>query len=170
MQNKRNGNVILIGMAGAGKSTLGVLLAKALGMDFIDTDILIQRQEGCLLSELIERKGIDGFFAIEEAVVAGSDLRGCVVATGGSVVYSERAMAALKAQGTVIYLSLPFEEIQRRVTNITTRGIVMKRGSSLRDAYEERLPLYQRYSDITVDCADKDIEACVSDMVERLRA
>lgn len=170
MQSKSERNVILVGMAGAGKSTLGVLLAKALGMDFVDTDILIQRQEGCLLPELIERKGIDGFFAIEEAVVAGADLRGCVVATGGSVVYSERAMAALKARGTVVYLSLPFEEIQRRVTNITTRGVVMKRGRSLRDAYEERLPLYQRYSDLTINCAGKDIETCVTEMAEGLRA
>ena len=170
MRSKTERNVILIGMAGAGKSTLGVLLAKALGKDFVDTDILIQRQEGCLLPELIKRKGVGGFFALEEAVVSAADLRSCVVATGGSVVYSARAMEKLKSNGTVIYLSLPYEEIQRRVTGITTRGIVMRRGRSLRDAYEERLPLYHRYSDITLDCAGKDIETCVSEMVERLNA
>lgn len=167
--NKRDqGNIILIGMSGAGKSTLGVLLAKALGMDFVDTDIIIQQREKRLLQEIIDADGIEAFMKLEEAVIVGVEIHHSVVATGGSVVYSRRAMDALKREGTVIYLSVPYEEVQKRVTNITTRGIVLKAGNSLKDAYEERCPLYERYSDIVIDCANRDIEQCVREMVEKL--
>ena len=158
----------MIGMPGAGKSTLGVLLAKALGMDFVDTDIMIQQRENRLLQEIIDVEGMESFIRIEEDVIAALKFRHSVIATGGSVVYSQRAMEALKRDGTVIYLSVPYEEVQKRVTNITTRGIVLKAGNSLKDAYQERLPLYQKYSDLIVDCAQRDIEGCVGEMVKKL--
>ena len=160
MKNQGGKNIVLIGMAGAGKSTLGVLLAKALGMDFVDTDILLQ--------EIIDHDGIDRFLAVEESVISELHLRNSVIATGGSVVYSQRAMEALREGGTVIYLYVAYKEVERRVTNITTRGIVIKQGRSLKDAYEERLPLYHRYSDIVIDCSSRDIEGCVGEMVAKL--
>lgn len=168
MKNKGDKNIVLIGMSGAGKSTLGVLLAKALGMDFVDTDILIQQREKRLLQEIIDQDGIERFLCVEEEVISGLTLRSCVVATGGSVVYSQRAMQALREGGTVIYLSVPYQEVEKRVTNITTRGIVMKQGRSLKDAYEERLPLYRQYSDVMIDCSGRDIEGCVGEMIAKL--
>ena len=168
MKNKEDKNIILIGMSGAGKSTLGVLLAKALGMDFVDTDILIQQREKRLLQEIIDREGIERFLRTEEAVLSELQVRNCVVATGGSAVYSRKAMQSLRETGTVIYLSVPYEEVEKRVTNITTRGIVIKQGRSLKDAYEERLPLYRQYSDVLIDCAGRDIEGTVSEMIAKL--
>ena len=156
-------------MSGAGKSTLGVLLAKALGMDFVDTDILIQQREGRLLQTILEEDGIERFLQIEESVVTGIHTEGCVIATGGSVVYSECAMTALRQEGIVVYLYVPCDELEKRLTNITTRGIVMKKGHSLKDVYEERLPLYEKYSDITVDCSSADIENCVYTIVGRIK-
>jgi len=157
-------NIVLIGMSGAGKSTLGVLLAKSLGMDYVDTDIVIQQREGKLLQEIIDGEGIDRFLKIEETAVSGLRLKNCVVATGGSVVYSEKEMSALKRGGRVVYLHVDFDEIESRLTNITTRGIVMKKGSSLKDVYDERLPLYTKYADMTLDCTGKDIESCVGEI------
>ncbi|MDY4953162.1 MAG: shikimate kinase [Candidatus Onthomonas sp.] len=168
MKNKEDKNIILIGMSGAGKSTLGVLLAKALGMDFVDTDILIQQREKRLLQEIIDREGIEQFLRTEEAVLSELQVRNCVVATGGSAVYSRKAMQSLRETGTVIYLSVPYEEVEKRVTNITTRGIVIKQGRSLKDAYEERLPLYRQYSDVVIDCAGRDIEGSVGEMIAKL--
>lgn len=168
MKNKEDKNIILIGMSGAGKSTLGVLLAKALGMDFVDTDILIQQREKRLLQEIIDQEGIERFLCVEEAVLSDLKLYNCVVATGGSAVYSRKAMQSLRETGTVIYLSVPYEEVEKRVTNITTRGIVMKQGRSLKDAYEERLPLYRQFSDVVIDCTGRDIEGCVGEMIAKL--
>lgn len=159
-------NIILIGMSGAGKSTLGVLLAKALGMGYVDTDIIIQQHQGKLLQEIIDNEGIDRFLQIEEEIVSALDLQDCVIATGGSVVYSEEAMNALRQMGPVFYLHVPYEEIERRLTNITTRGIVIKKGKSLRDVYEERVPLYIKYCDKVIDCSAMDIEACVDEIVQ----
>lgn len=162
-------NTVLIGMSGAGKSTLGVLLAKALGMDYVDTDIMIQQQEGRLLQEIIDSDGIEAFMEVEEKVVSKLQLKNCVVSTGGSVVYSEKAMNVLKQDGLVMYLHVPYEEIEKRLLNVTTRGIVIKKGNNLRDVYEERVPLYIKYSDQTLDCSNKDIERCVSEMVEHIQ-
>lgn len=166
---RKNMNIVLIGMSGAGKSTLGVLLAKALGMDFIDTDLIIQQLEGRLLQEIIDHEGIDKFMEIEEKIVSELELNNCVISTGGSVIYSNKAMNALKQVGQIVYLHVPYEEIQKRLINITTRGIVMKKGNSLKDVYEERLPLYMKYSDITFDCSNKDIERCVSEIIESMQ-
>lgn len=154
-------NIVLIGMSGAGKSTLGVLAAKALGMKFIDTDILIQEREKALLQDILDNKGLEYFMKTEESVLCSLDTDNTVIATGGSAVYYERAMSHLSENGCVVYLELPFEEIERRVSNITTRGIVMKNGSSLKDVYNEREPLYRKYSGRIIDCNGRDIEQCV---------
>lgn len=162
-------NVILIGMSGAGKSTLGVLLAKALGMDFVDTDIALQQRQGRKLQEIIDADGVDAFLRIEEDVVSSLRLTGSVVATGGSVVYSEKAMAALKNGGLAVYLHVDYPELVRRLGNITTRGIVIKSGCTLEDVYTERLPLYRRYADLTVECTGKGIEECVEEICRLFR-
>ncbi|WP_053375226.1 shikimate kinase [Paenibacillus sp. FJAT-27812] len=160
-------NIVLIGMSGAGKSTLGVLLAKALGMDYVDTDIVIQQHEGRLLQAIIDHDGIEKFMEVEEKIVSELQLKNCIISTGGSVIYSEKAMNALKQEGKIIYLHVHYEEIKKRLLNITTRGIVMKKGNSLKDVYEERVPLYLKYSDKTFDCSNKDIEHCVSEIIEK---
>lgn len=162
-------NVILIGMPGCGKSTLGVLLAKSLGMTFLDTDLVIQDREHALLSQLIRTHGSDGFLALEESICAQLDVNNSVIATGGSVVYSQAGMEALKRNGTVVYLAATYEEVEKRVTNITTRGIVLKHGCSLQDAFVERVPLYEQYSDYTVDGTGKSIEECVEEIVRLFR-
>jgi shikimate kinase len=163
-------NVVLIGMPGAGKSTLGVLLAKALGMGFVDTDLLIQQHEGKLLQEIIDAYGLDKFMLLEESVVAEANIYGSVIATGGSVVYSEKAMSALKKNGTVVYLDVEFSELERRLTNITTRGIVLKDGFTLKDLFDERLPLYRKYADITVKTGTNDIEESLAEVKSKLQA
>lgn len=162
-------NVILIGMPGCGKSTLGVLLAKSLGMTFLDTDLVIQDREHALLSQLIRTHGSDGFLALEESICAQLDVNNSVIATGGSVVYSQAGMEALKRNGDVVYLAATYAEVEKRVTNITTRGIVLKHGCSLQDAFAERVPLYEQYSDYTVDGTGKSIEECVEEIVGLFR-
>ncbi len=166
MKEKRN--VILIGMSGAGKSTLGVLLAKALGKSFVDTDLLIQQRAGKLLQTIIDEDGMDAFMSLEEDVVSHVELRDCVIATGGSVVYSKKAMERLKESGVVVYLAVDFEELQSRLSNITTRGIVFRGKQDLRSVYEERLPLYETYGDIRLDCTNQNIESSVARIVAAL--
>ena len=162
-------NIVLIGMPGAGKSTLGVLLAKALGMDYVDTDIVIQQHEGKLLQNIIDNDGIDNFMKIEERVVSDLKLQNCVIATGGSIIFSEKAVNVLKQGGQMFYLHVPYGEIDKRLKNIKTRGIVIKKGSSLKDIYEERVPLYMKYADKTVDCSNKNIEDCVGEIIEKMQ-
>ena len=161
-------NIILIGMSGAGKSTLGVLLAKAIGKDFADTDIAIQQKEGRLLQEIIDTDGIDYFMQVEEDIVSGLSFKNSVVATGGSVVYSEKIMESLRNNAVFVYLYVPYDELAARVKNISTRGIVMRSGSTYEDVYNERLPLYEKYADITVNCSEMDIERCVEAIVNQL--
>ena len=145
-------NIILIGMPGCGKSTVGVVLAKALGMDFIDSDLLIQHREGKRLAQIIEEAGDDGFRAIENEVNAAIDAQGCVIATGGSVIYGREAMAHLRAIGKVVYLQLSYEQIEERLGDLHARGVTIKPGWTLRDLYNERVPLYERYAHLTVHC------------------
>ncbi len=161
-------NIILIGMPGAGKSTLGVLLAKAMGMLFTDSDIIIQQKTKRLLQDIIDKDGTDSFLATEEEVLLELDIENTVLATGGSAVYSEKAMENFRKNGTVVYLHVDFAEIEKRVTNITTRGIVLKNGKSLADAYEERKPLYNKYADVTIDCTGSTIENSVKMLIEKL--
>ena len=159
--NPNNNNLLLIGMSGAGKSTLGVLLAKALGKQFVDTDLIIQQKTGKLLQQIIDTEGVQHFLQIEEALLSSLEFQNTVIATGGSVVYSEKAMQALRKNATVIYLSVEFDELEKRLTNITTRGIVFKEKSDLRSVFEERLPLYEHYADKIVSCTGADIETSV---------
>lgn len=161
-------NVILIGMSGAGKSTLGVLLAKALGMNFADTDILIQRREGMKLQEIIDLRGSEAFLRCEEELLCSLGLSGTVIATGGSAVYSEKGMYHLKKNGTAVYLRVEKQEILRRLTDITTRGIVRKGTESIAQLYDEREPLYVGFADLTLDCTGRSVERCVEELVSLL--
>ncbi len=139
-------NIVLIGMPGCGKSTVGVVLAKALGMDFIDSDLLIQRSRKMRLHQIIEQVGDEGFRAIENEVNAGIDVDNCVIATGGSVVYGAEAMAHLRSIGKVVYLCLSYEQVKERLGDLHARGVSMKPGQTLRDLYNERTPLYEQYA------------------------
>ena len=151
-------HIILIGMPACGKSTVGVLAAKTLGYRFIDSDLVIQERDGRRLHRIIREDGPDGFLRIEEAVnlTLGNDATPAVIATGGSAVYSEAAMAHFKSVGTVVYLRLPFETVQKRLGNFTHRGVVMPAGYTLRDLYDERCVLYERYADVVVDEGQAD--------------
>lgn len=162
-------NIILIGMPGAGKSTAGVILAKTLGMNFVDTDIVMQEGAGRLLQEIIDEDGPDAFKIREEKTVLSLQSRNTVIATGGSVVFSGKAMEHLKSDGVVVYLKISFEEMTRRLRNITTRGIVLIPGQSLRDMYDQRVPLYETYADITIGCSGEDFETVVKNIMDNLR-
>ncbi|MDD1703348.1 MAG: shikimate kinase [Methanoregula sp.] len=161
-------NIILIGMPGAGKSTVGVILAKTLGQNFIDTDIAIQEDSGKLLQEIIDTEGPGAFLKIEERTILSRHFHNSVIATGGSVVFSGKAMEYLKAEGVVVYLKISFEEMVRRLNNITTRGIVLVSGQSLSDMYYQRIPLYEKYADITIDWSDEDFEKIVEKVIGEL--
>ncbi len=145
-------NIVLIGMPGCGKSTIGGILAKALAMDFVDSDQVIQQVEQAKLSELLDRFGDDGFRAIEDRVNANLQLENSVIATGGSVVYGENAMRHLKEIGTVIYLKLGYPTIEERLGDLHARGVTIKPGWTLLDLYNERTPLYEKWADVIVDC------------------
>lgn len=162
-------NVTLIGMPGAGKSTVGVLLAKTLGFDFLDTDILLQQQKGALLQHLLDRLGPEGFLDAEEALLTALDCRGTVIAPGGSAVCREGAMARLGQLGPVVYLRLPCAEIEQRLANISSRGVVMAPGQTIRDLYDQRSPLCERYADLIVDAGGQTPEDTVSAVLHRLQ-
>lgn len=162
-------NVVLIGMPGCGKSTLGVLLAKALAMDFVDTDLVLQRQSGRPLQALVDELGTEGFSRAEEACVLRLRVQGAVVATGGSVALEERAMEHLSHNGTVVFVRLPYSTIESRLQNMRTRGIAMEKGQTLRDLYTLRQPYYERWADITVDPDGQDIEQTVALLVRSLQ-
>ncbi len=162
-------NVVLIGMPGCGKSTCGVLLAKALGMDFTDTDLIIQKNEKMSLQNIIAAKGNDYFARAEENAVCGSSFSDCVIATGGSVVYSPNAMRYLSADGTVVYLKISYDTMLRRISNIETRGILLRDGETIAGMYEARQELYERYAEITVDCSGLDTEKTVGAIMDALK-
>jgi len=144
-------NIILIGMPGCGKSTIGVVLAKVMGYHFIDADLLIQEKEGRLLSEIIEEKGPEGFNQIENEVNSTIFIDRAVIATGGSVVYGKEAMSHFGKIGVIVYLRLPLDELQNRLGDLAERGISMREGQTLKDLYDERTPLYEKYAHLTVD-------------------
>lgn len=155
-------NIILIGMPGAGKSTIGVVLAKNLGFKFLDSDLCIQEKEDRLLHEIISSEGIEGFLEIENRVNASITMKHCVIATGGSAVYGKEAMTHFKNDGIVIYLKLSFISIEERLGDLNKRGVVLKDGHTLKSLYDERIPLYEKYADITIDCQDMQIKDIVT--------
>lgn len=163
-------NIVLIGMPGSGKSTLGVILAKTLGVDFVDTDIVIQNRTGELLYKTLERVGVSGLLDEEENAILSLDpsQRASVISTGGSAVLREKSMAHLKKDGTCVYLALPYETIEKRVGAYATRGIAAENGESLLNIYNYRLPFYQKYADLTIDCADKSIETIIAEILRQL--
>ncbi len=162
-------NIILIGMPGCGKSTVGVLLAKTLGYSFVDTDLLLQQRAGKKLYEMIRDDGMDAFLQLENDTVAVlEDMDKTVIATGGSVVLGEAAMARLSSMGQIVYLQLPLSQIEHRISNIKTRGIAMGPGEGLCDVYAHRVPLYERYANITVPAAALSLEETVEKIARRV--
>ncbi len=158
---KTAGNIILIGMPAAGKSTVGVCLAKLLGYDYIDTDILIQRTYNARLEELISRHGDDGFLRIEEDVCSSVCPSRSVIATGGSVVYSPKAMDHLGEIGLRVYLKVTCEELLNRLGDLRRRGVVLREGQTFLDLYVERTALYEKYADLTVEEKDMTLDETV---------
>ena len=162
-------NLILIGMPGCGKSTVGVVLAKAANMDFIDSDLVIQKQMGKKLSHLIDESGDAGFRAIENRINAELAAENSVIATGGSVIYGEDAMRHLKDIGTVVYLKLSYEAIEDRLGDLHARGVSIQPGMTLRDLYDERIPLYEKWADVTVNCEELRLREVVQVIMEGMR-
>ena len=161
---KKN-NIILIGMPASGKSTVGVILAKILGYNFVDADIVIQEKEGRKLSEIIESEGIDGFIDVENRINSDIEVEKTVIATGGSVVYGKEAMEHYKNIGKVIYLKVDMDVLTKRLSDVKQRGVVMREGQSLVSLYNERSVLYEKYADITIDEKTKPMEEVVADLL-----
>lgn len=162
-------NVVLIGMPGVGKSTIGVILAKVLGYEFLDSDLLIQKREGRKLHEIISTQGNEAFQKIENEVNVSIRADHTVIATGGSVVYCEEAMRHLCEIGTVVYLKLPLRALKRRLGNLKMRGVILKEGQTLGDLYRERSPLYEKYADITVNESGKNLEDSLREVLKALK-
>ncbi len=160
-------NVVLIGMPGAGKSTVGVVLAKRMGYRFVDSDLVIQEKYGKLLHELIEEHGVQGFWKIENDVNASLSVTNSVIATGGSVVYEKEAMTQLSKRGMVVYLKLPYEEVEERLGDLNARGVTLLPGQTLWDLYEERTPLYEKYAELTIECSGKSLRDIVWEISDR---
>lgn len=162
-------NIVLIGMPGVGKSTLGVVLAKELGYEFVDADLLIQKREKRLLKEIIAEEGVAGFLKIENDVNASITADKTIIATGGSVIYGTEAMEHLKEIGTVVYLKLDYETLDSRLGSLKGRGVVLKDGQNLKSLYEERVPLYEKYADIVVDERGLDLEETLKAVLEKYK-
>lgn len=162
-------NIILIGMPGVGKSTVGVILAKILGYKFVDTDLVIQQTEKRLLKDIIAQEGVDGFIEVENRVNSQISAERSVIATGGSVVYGREAMEHLSEIGTVVYLKLDYRKLKYRLGNIKNRGVVIRDGQRLSDLYNERAPLYEKYADIIIDENGCNIEKTVDKIVKSLK-
>lgn len=162
-------NIILIGMPGAGKSTIGVLLAKTMLMDFCDTDLIIQKRCGTSLCNIINEKGTEEFIKTEEETILSYEFNNCVIATGGSAVYGKKAMEHLKENGIAVYLKVNSDELEKRICNIHTRGIAMKEGTTIAELYNERAPLYEKYADITVECTNLTPEQCVDEITNKIK-
>ncbi len=161
-------NIVLIGMPGAGKSTIGVILAKSLLFGFCDTDLSIQKATGESLCDTISKIGIEEFIKLEDEIIRQQEFVNSVVATGGSAVYGEKAMMKLKENGIIVYLKVSPAELEKRIKNIHTRGIAMKVGTTISELYEERAPLYEKYADFIVECGGKTAEECVDLIIEKI--
>ena len=164
-------NIVLIGMPGAGKSTLGIVLAKIMAYDFVDADLLIQQQSDRTLQRLIDACGPEGFIQVENQVLSHLDFEHTIIATGGSAVYSDEAMRHLGEIGRVVYLQISYDELRSRLSDFSERGVVMKGGigMSLRDLYDERKPLYEKYADVVVDVNDLTITAAARKVADALK-
>ena len=161
-------NVILIGMPGAGKSTVGAVLARNKGLHFVDSDLVIQEETGMLLHEIIEKEGNEGFRQVENRVLSHLKVKHSVIATGGSVVYGREAMRHLQRIGIIVYLKYSCEAIGNRLRNLEKRGVAMRPGQTLETLYNERVPLYERYADITVNCENRRVREIVAEISARL--
>lgn len=162
-------NIIMIGMPASGKSTVGVLIAKALGKNFLDVDLVIQDKEGMLLQEIINEKGNDYFRKLEDEILSSLDYDNAVIAPGGSAIYYENAMINLKRLGLIVYLDVPFLEIEKRLNNMDSRGITLKEGQTLKDLFDERKPLYEKYADIKVEIKNIDLLETVQKVLDILK-
>ena len=162
-------NIVLIGMPGVGKSTIGVIIAKILGYQFIDADLVIQEQYGKLLKEIIAERGTDGFVQVENDVNKSLNPEKAVISTGGSVVYCTEAMEHLSEIATIVYLKLDLYSLERRLGNLKQRGGVLKEGQTLKDLYDERCPLYEKYADIVISENHCSVEKTVDKVVTKLR-
>lgn len=165
---KKYQNIVLIGMPGAGKSTVGVVLAKRLGCRFVDSDLVMQEKFDRLLWELIEEHGVEGFWELENQVNRSMDIKNSVIATGGSAVYGKEAMERFRDSAKVVYLQLPYEEIEKRLGDLTARGVTLRPGQTLKELYEERKPLYEKYAHIILDCSGKQIREIVTELAGRI--
>lgn len=162
-------NIVLIGMPGVGKSTIGVILAKVLGYQFLDADLLIQEQEGKLLKDIIAQVGTEGFIEVENRVNASINCTKTIIATGGSVIYGQDAMEHLKEIGTIVYLKVSFPVLEKRLSDIKGRGVVLKEGQTLYDLYMERTPLYEKYADVQISEEGLNVEQTVDLLVNKLQ-
>lgn len=161
-------NIVLIGMPGAGKSTIGVVLAKIIGYHFLDSDLVIQERENRLLHEIISQEGTEGFLKIENDVNASLNAERSIIATGGSVVYGKEAMEHLKEIGEIVYLKTDYPTIKNRLGNLEKRGVALKPGQTLKDLYDERTKLYEAYADITVDEKGLGTEETIGEVLRGL--
>lgn len=163
-------NIILIGMPGAGKSTVGVILAKIMGYHFIDADIVIQQQEQRLLKDIIADEGVEGFIQVENRINASIEGEKCIIATGGSVIYGKEAMEHYQNIGTIVYLKQSYEVLDCRLQDIKGRGVVLKQGQDLKALYEERCILYEKYADIIVDELNLNVEETIGKILDALNS
>ena len=162
-------NIVLIGMPACGKSVTGVVLAKAMKMKFIDTDLMIQEHAGKSLQEIIDEDGMERFKETERTVLNSIDIKNAVIATGGSAVYYDDAMMHLKENGIIIYIKISLQDVKKRLRNIKTRGVAMGKGQTLDELYAQRIPLYERYADITVTSHRYSMEKTVAQMMKKIR-
>lgn len=163
-------NIVLIGMPGVGKSTIGVILAKELGYDFVDADLVIQKKTGKLLKDIIATEGIDGFRRIENEVNASLEVQHSVIATGGSVIYGKEAMEHLSMIGEIVYLKLDLPHLEKRLGNLKCRGVVIRDDQTLADLMNERTPLYEKYAQYIIDEEGKDIEGTLEELLVTLQS
>lgn len=162
-------NIILVGMPGCGKSTLGVILAKKINYGYIDSDSVIVALQGKLLPNLIEELGNEAFLDLEARVISSITAQRCVISTGGSAIYREDVIKKMKENGVVIYLKISFEEVEKRLGDLKERGVVLKKGFTLRDLYEERDPLYEKSADIVVELDGSSIEKNAEKLIREVK-